>query len=171
MAKNRLLFSTPINGVSLRPGTSELITGRHHHCDDDRHDHHDHDHHDRDHHRRNHHHRRHRHRHDHHGRRGGIDVREFETIRVVADNRRTSVSTVFLVLLVSGRREREERDGRNRNVQEFRLAKIRLVPGQSFSQAYRVPGEVLNIVAFASRSRRSCFRGFSTIDVAVFGHK
>lgn|GEM_PF-1887365 len=153
MAKNRLLFSTPVNGVSLRPGTSELITGRHHHGGDDHHGHH-----------------HHHHRHDHH-RRGGIDVRDFETIRVVADNRRTSVSAVYLVLLVSGRGEREGRDGRNRHVQEFRLAKIRLVPGQSYSQSYRVPGEVLSIVAYAARSRRSCYRGLDTIDVAVFGHK
>jgi hypothetical protein len=46
-----------------------------------------------------------------------------------------------------------------------------LVPGQSYSQSYRVPGEVLSIVAYAARSRRSCYRGLDTIDVAVFGHK
>ncbi len=152
MAKNKLLFSTPRGGVVLRPGTSKLLTGKHNHHDDCDHDHHHHhDHHGH-------------HDHDRHGRRG-IDVREFETIRVVADNRPISVSCVFLVLIIT------DKHGRFLGI----LDKIKLAPGQSCSRPYRVPGEFLEIKAIAAfRSRhkgRFWRRGVDVIDVAVFGHK
>ncbi|MHA7966047.1 hypothetical protein ACX93W_18140 [Paenibacillus sp. CAU 1782] len=164
MAKNRLLFSTPPGGVFLRQGTREWLTGRNHHG----HHHGHHHHHDRDHHDRHH--------HGHHDNRG-ISIAEFETIRVVATNRSASSSVVSLVLLVSGR-ERDDRDGRDRrrdhHSHQFILDRVRLAPGESFSRSYRVPGEILNIVAIAREARRrgGCRRRRGDIiDVAVFGHK
>lgn len=155
MAKNRLLFSTPRGGVFLRPGSREWLTGRHRHGH--HHDHHHHGHHDN----------------------RGISIREFETIRVVANNRGSSSSVVSIVLLVSGRerdggrRGRDDR-GRDHHSQQFILDRIRLAPGESVSRSYRVPGETLNIVAIAREGRRGgCCRRRrgDVIDVAVFGHK
>ncbi|MFD0589924.1 hypothetical protein ACFQZE_18240 [Paenibacillus sp. GCM10027627] len=150
---------------------------RHHHRRHHRHHHRDHHH--RDHHHDHHHHDNHHH--DHRNRRrGSIDVRKFETIRVVADNRFISETPVVLSLFIS--------DEHGRAI--GRLARIKLLPGESFSKSFRVPGQRLSIVAHALRRRdrrlrdrdrlvrenrivreERLVRGFDIIDVAVYGHK
>lgn len=143
MAKNKLLFSTPVGGIELRPGETKVITRHNHHDrhhDDDRH--HDKDkHHDKD---------------RHHG---GIEVRDYEVIRVVADNRITSETSVILSILTS------IENGRTLG----RLARVRLFPGESYSQSFAVPGQWLNIRAHAVRGCNH--RGVDRIDVSVFGRK
>lgn len=132
MAKNKLLFSTPNEGASLRTGTSRVLTrdGHHHH-------HHHHHHHDR-----------------------GIDVREYEMLRLYARNRGTSATSVYVALLST-------ENGRN----QYRLARVRLAPGQQYTNTYAVPGEYVNIWAYAMRLNNRCNRGVDTVDVQLYGHK
>ncbi|MBH5319052.1 hypothetical protein I6N90_14695 [Paenibacillus sp. GSMTC-2017] len=142
MAKNKLLFRTPREGVSLRPGTSRVITQNNNNENNENQQ------------ENNEQNRR---------RNRGIDVRKFETIRVVADNRSTSVSDVIISLLIT-------EHGRTVG----RLDRIRLNPGESFTNTYTVPGRFLNIRAFATRNvncRSQNNRRVDTIDVRVFGHK
>lgn len=145
MSKNKLLFSTPPRGVSLRPGTSKLLTrDRHHdHHHDNHHDHNGHDHH-----------------HDDVQANMGIDISKYEIIRVYARNRSRSATSVWISLLVS-------QDGRF----VAKLDKVMLAPGQTYTQTYSVPGQTLDIRATAmpQRSSRNC--GVDVVDVQVYGHK
>lgn len=142
MAKNKLLFSTPTEGVTLRTGTSRVLTQQDHH-------HHHHYHHHHHHHHDGHHH------HD-----PGIDVREYETLRLLATNRGTSATSVYVALLST-------QDGQT----SYKLAKLRLAPGQTYTNTYPVPGAYVNIKAYATRMAGRCNRGTDTIDVQLYGRK
>lgn len=93
----------------------------------------------------------------------GIDIKKYETIRVFARNRSRSATCVWISLLVS-------QDG----CLIAKLDKVKLAPGQSYTQTYSVPGQTLDIKATAtplrySRRRRYC--GVDIVDVQVYGHK
>ena len=136
MAKNKLLFSTPAEGVSLRTGTSRVLTRDHHH----------------------HHHHKHGHHHHHH-QNPGIDVREYGELRLLATNRGSSATSVIVELTSTSNGQTQ-----------IRLARVRLAPGQSYSNTYAVPGRYVNIVAYALRNGRGC-RSVDTIDVQLYGRK
>ncbi|GKU80475.1 hypothetical protein [Paenibacillus sp. L3-i20] len=151
MAKNKLLFRTPREGFRLRPGTTRIVTENHHH------DHHHHHHKDEDQNNDN----NNNNNNNNNQRNRGIDVRKYRTIRVNADNRFTSVSSVVFSLVII-------ENGRRVGI----LERFRLAPGETFSRTFNVPGEFLEIRAHALR-KRNCRnnRRRDTIDVSVFGHK
>ncbi|WP_214630736.1 hypothetical protein [Paenibacillus agaridevorans] len=136
MAKNKLLFSTPAEGVSIRTGSSRVLTRK------DRHHHHHHHHKDR-----------------------GIEVKKYETIRLFAENRGTSATSVTVAMTST-------QNGRSNN---YRLARVRLAPGQSYTDTYRVPGRYVNITAYSTGYSGDCGgrgRGrIDTIDVQLYGRK
>ncbi|MDQ6422691.1 hypothetical protein RB620_24970 [Paenibacillus sp. LHD-117] len=141
MAKNKSLYSTPAEGVSLRPGTGRVLTqnDHHHHDSDGDHEHHHHHHHHHD---------------------PGIDVREYATLRLLATNRGTSVSNVYVTLLST-------RNGET----SYTLGRVRLAPGESYTNTYSVPGDYVNIRVYAARYEGGCRRRVDTIDVQLYGHK
>ncbi|MFD0960502.1 hypothetical protein [Paenibacillus chungangensis] len=147
MSKNKLLFSTPQGGVSLRPGTSKILTNDRHH------DHHHDNHHNQDGHDDHHH-------HDHHHDNTGIDISKYETIRVYARNRSRSATSVSISLLVS-------QDDRF----IAKLDKVMLAPGQTYTQTYSVPGQTLDIRATATPQRSNRSYRVDVVDVQVYGHK
>ncbi|MHA6482885.1 hypothetical protein ACX1C1_13390 [Paenibacillus sp. strain BS8-2] len=127
MAKNKSLYSTPAEGVTLRPGTSKVLTQTEHH---------------------------------HHHHNPGIDVSEYAALRLFATNRSTSVSYVYIALLST-------QDGQT----SFKLGKVKLAPGQSYTNTYAVPGDYVNIKAYAAKKSGSCLGGTDVIDVQLYGHK
>ncbi|MCR2804557.1 hypothetical protein [Paenibacillus soyae] len=156
MAKNKLLFSTPEGGYVIRPGQSRIITrerlleelaaervaaerilaeeGVQDVIEDVV---------------------------ETQGRsypRGAIDVREYESIRVYAFNRTTSVTSVAVSLLASNNDE-------SRPV--GRLERVTLAPGQAYTNSYVVPGRYLDIRLVAARGAA----GTDRVDVTVYGHK
>jgi hypothetical protein len=153
LAKNKLLFSTPAEGASLRTGTSRVLTRDRHHHHHKHHHHHHHDHH-------------HDHDHDHHHHKDkGVKVKKYETIRLFAENRGASATSVNVVMTST-------QNGRTNN---YRLARVRLAPGQSYTDTYRVPGKYVNIIAYSTGYSGGCGgrgRGrIDTIDVQLYGRK
>ncbi|MCU6713121.1 hypothetical protein M6D81_30920 [Paenibacillus sp. J5C_2022] len=90
----------------------------------------------------------------------GIDISKYEIIRLFARNRSRSATCVWFTLLVS-------QDGRF----VAKLDKVKLAPGQSYTQTYSVPGQTLDIKATATAKRNSRYCGVDVVDVQVYGHK
>ncbi|MDF2837874.1 MAG: hypothetical protein K0Q63_3514 [Paenibacillus sp.] len=108
-----------------------------------------------------HHHHHHHHNHDgHHHHDPGIDVREYAMLRLFATNRGMSATSVYVSLLST-------QNGQT----SYRLARVELAPGQTYTGTYAVPGDYVNIRAYAERVARRCNRGTDTIDVQLYGRK